>query len=295
MRRHRTTARGILLLLLFAAATAASAAVAPAAPTKPQLVFPVVGPVTYEDDFGQARSDGPPHQGNDILAPRKAIAVAVENGKVKFWTTSASAGCMLYLYGDSGTTYEYIHLNNDLGRANDNKGKCVAGTAYAPGLRDGARVQAGQQVGFVGDSGDANGIHPHLHFEVHPKGGKAVDPYPYLQAAAPLLFYAKPGAPFAAMVSGTVVSATQTSLQVQVATFQVFPSGAKLSKLAKPLTLSVPAAALVQARSAAPAETRLLSAFAGEPVVAWTQPALATLKAERGDDGALVAALVQLG
>ena len=40
---------------------------------------------------------------------------------------------MLYLYGDSGTTYLYIHLNNDLGGENDNRGKCVAGTAYAPG------------------------------------------------------------------------------------------------------------------------------------------------------------------
>jgi hypothetical protein len=296
MRRHRTTARAVLLLLFVAAATWTTVASAATTPTKaaPQLVFPVVGPVTYQDDFGQPRAGGP-HQGNDILAPRKAIAVAVESGKVKFWTTSASAGCMLYLYGDSGTMYEYIHLNNDVGKGNDNKGKCAAGTAYAPGLRDGARVQAGQQVGFVGDSGDANGIHPHLHFEVHPKGGKAVDPYPYLQAATPLLFYAKPGTPFDATLSGTVVSVTPTTLQVQVSALQVFPSGAKLTKLAKPLTLTVPATAVVQARNAPSPGTRLLSAFAGEPVVAWTQPALATPKAERGDDGALVAALVELG
>ena len=265
------------------------------APAKPQLVFPVVGPVTYQDDFGDARSDGPPHPGNDILAPRKAIAVAAESGKVKFWTTSATAGCMLYLYGDSGTTYEYIHLNNDVGKGNDNKGKCVAGTSYAPGLKDGARVQAGQQVGFVGDSGDANGIHPHLHFEVHPKGGKAVDPYPYLQAATPLLFYAKPGTPFAATLTGTVVGVTSSSLELQVSALQVFPTGAKQTKLSRTLTLTVPAAAVVQSRNASSPGTRLLSAVAGEPVVAWTQPALATPKAERGEDGALVAALVQLG
>jgi murein DD-endopeptidase MepM/ murein hydrolase activator NlpD len=175
MSRHRTTA-----LLLTSIAVAAIAPCAGA--VKQPIVFPVLGAATYTSDFGDARPGGR-HEGNDIVAPRKAIAVAAEAGTVKFWTTSANAGCMLYLYGDSGTTYFYIHLNNDRGAGNDNRGKCVAGTAYAAGLVEGAHVEAGQQVGFVGDSGDANGIHPHLHFEVHPNGGKAVNPYPYLQQA----------------------------------------------------------------------------------------------------------------
>ncbi len=55
------------------------------------------------------------------------------SGKVKFHTTSARAGCMLYLYGASGTKYIYIHLNNDLTVKNDNKGKCVAGGSYCKG------------------------------------------------------------------------------------------------------------------------------------------------------------------
>ena len=158
MRRQLTRSRGVLLLCVVGGLVAVAVA---GAATKPpaQLIFPVVGAVTYEDDFGQPRAQGK-HEGIDILAARKAPAVAVESGKVKFWTTSASAGCMLYLYGDSGTTYLYIHLNNDRGSGNDNKGSCVAGTAYAPGLKNGAKVQAGQQVGFVGDSGDANGHHP---------------------------------------------------------------------------------------------------------------------------------------
>src|SRR4051794_40729786 len=286
--RYRTTALAVTL----AAALAVRAAEARGRVPSP-IVFPVLGAVSYSDDFGDPRPGGP-HPGNDILAPRRAIAVAAESGKIKFWTTSANAGCMLYLYGDSGTTYLYIHLNNDLTKRNDNRGKCVAGTAYAPGMKDGAHVQAGQQVGFVGDSGDANGIATHLHFEVHPKDGKAVDPYTYLQSATPLLFYAKPGSPFGLTLTGTIVTAAPDKLQIQVTTLQAWPSGLKLTKLAKPLTITVPATAVVQQKSG-PTGSRLLSAYSGQPVVVWTQPALATVKAERGDDGALNAALVQLG
>src|SRR2546423_13964685 len=205
MRRHRTTARGVLFL----AATiglAVSAAAALAANKVPEhIVFPVVGRVQYIDDFGAPRPGGP-HQGNDIIAAKKSPAVAAEAGRVKYWTTSRSAGCMLYLYGESGTTYYYIHLNNDLTMRNDNRGKCVKGTAYT--VKDGAKVAAGQQIAYVGDSGDADGGNSHLHFEVHPGGGRAVSPYPYLQKAYKLLFAAKPGTPFSLTLSGTVVSAT---------------------------------------------------------------------------------------
>jgi murein DD-endopeptidase MepM/ murein hydrolase activator NlpD len=147
-----------------------------------KIIFPVVGHVSYSDDFGAPRAQGG-HPGNDILAARRAPVVAVEPGRVVFWTTSASAGCMLYLYGHSGTTYQYIHLNNDLTRRNDNRGSCVAGVAYAAGLQDGDEVRAGELIGYVGDSGDADGRHPHLHFELHPGGGQAISPYPWLVRA----------------------------------------------------------------------------------------------------------------
>jgi hypothetical protein len=266
-----------------------ASAAAPPKGTVPTLIFPVAGPATYTDDFGQPRGTGV-HQGNDMLAVKKTPVVAVESGKIEFWTTSATAGCMLYLYGASGTMYEYIHLNNDLTMKNDNRGTCVPGVAYARGLKNGAKVTAGQMIGYVGDSGDANGIHAHLHFEVHPSGGAAVSPYPYLQAAQHLLFYAKASTPFSLALTGSVVSATDTTLTLTVSDLQAFPLNLKLKGLTQQLTLNVSPTVVMR-----PAGARLLSAYEGENVVVWTQPALATTKAMLGADGALTAALVQLG
>ena len=192
MLRLRTTSRGFLggaiaLCTAGALGLPAQAAVinqrsAAHSAGVPALVFPVVGPTSFHDDFGEPRSRWS-HPGNDLVAAKRSKVLAVESGTVAMWTRSASAGCMLYLYGASGTMYEYIHLNNDLGTGNDNRGGCVAGVAWAPGLRDGDHVTAGQQIGFVGNSGDASGGPSHLHFEVHPGGGGAVSPYAWLVAA----------------------------------------------------------------------------------------------------------------
>jgi Peptidase family M23 len=292
MRRHRTTARGAVCLLLASGLLAGTTA-ARGDSTKP-IVFPVLGATHYSDDFGQPRAGGA-HQGIDILAAKRSLALAAEAGKIKFWTTSATAGCMLYLYGASGTTYYYIHLNNDLTRNNDNRGKCVAGTAYAPGLKDGAKVAAGQPVGFVGNSGDANGLHAHLHFEVHPNGGKAVDGYPYLQAAQHLLFAAPKGKPFTLELDGTVMASAALSLQIRVATVHAWPTGQHQSKLKRPLLLNVPQTAIVQSTNGGVIrKSTILSARPGQTVKVWTMPATASLKMERGDDLALNAALVLL-
>jgi len=214
MRRHRTTARGVFFLAaILGLAVGTPAAAAPKVPE--HIIFPVVGQVSYSDDFGAPRGGGR-HQGNDLMAAKKSPAVAAEAGTVKYWTTSRAAGCMLYLYGESGTIYYYIHLNNDLTARNDNRGKCVKGVAYT--VNSGARVAAGQPVAYVGDSGDANGGMSHLHFEVHPGGGRAVSPYTYLQKAYKLLFAAKPGTPFSLTLSGTVVPTSRTRLVVNVTT-----------------------------------------------------------------------------
>ena len=294
MRRHRTTARRVLLLAATIGLAVGSAA-AFAATVPEHIIFPVVGKVAYIDDFGAPRGGGV-HRGNDLMAIKKSPAVAAEAGKVKYWTTSRAAGCMLYLYGESGTTYLYIHLNNDLTMRNDNRGKCVNGTAYA--VQNGAKVAAGQQIAYVGDSGDANGGNPHLHFEVHPGGGKAVSPYPYLQKAYRLLFAAKAGTPFSLTLTGTVVSADIDRLVLNVSTSQAWPSGLMLTKLNRTIALTVPETTMVQSLNPSGAlrtVTSLALAEKGERVVVWTQPAPATLKAQRADDGVLSSALIQLG
>ena len=238
MTNRRTTARRTVFVaaLATAAAIVGSVAAAPAGKV-PRLVFPLVGPVAFQNDFGDARWQGS-HEGNDLMAPRRTIAVAVEPGKIKYWTTSASAGCMLYLYGKSGTTYLYIHLNNDLTKGNDNRGQCVPGVAYWPGLRDGAVVRAGQPIGYVGNSGDADSTAPHLHFELHPNDGGAVNPYPYLEIAERLIFATSPGT-VTLTVTGTVTKATPERLTLKVSNLQAFPVGWTIEDLHRPLVVSL--------------------------------------------------------
>ncbi len=251
------------------------------------MVFPVLGTVQFSDDFGAPRPQGP-HQGVDILAPRHALALAAEAGRVRFHTGSSRAGCMLYLDGRSGTTYLYIHLNNDLTDGNDNRGDCVNGVAFPRGLRDGARVLAGQPVGFVGDSGDANGIHPHLHFERHPHGGRATNPYPYLIAARRLLFYSPPGETYTLSLSATVISTAQESVRVRVNTLRTFPTVLTLRRLNRVLRLTVPAYATIE-RGANGASAPLASAKRGDRVAIWTEPAMVTPEAQAGKAGVISA------
>jgi hypothetical protein len=289
---HRTTARGTLLLVLALLTLAAGAAAAPPA----KIIFPVLGQATYTDDFGDPRAGGV-HQGIDIMAPKRNLALAAEAGKVEFWTTSASAGCMLYLHGASGTTYYYIHLNNDLTSKNDNRGKCVAGTSYAKGLKDGAKVVAGQPIGYVGDSGDANGIHAHLHFELHPAGKGAIDPYSWLQHGQHLLFAAARGTPFTLELRGTVAAVSGDAIQIRASSIGAWPMRQRQSNLRRRLLVLVPESATVQtvAKPGGPGiPAKLASAKVGQQVVLWTSPAPTTLKAQRGDDLSLSAALVSL-
>jgi peptidase M23-like protein len=291
---RRTTALGVAFVATLATAAALAAPGGATPPSGvPQLIFPVVGTTNYHDDFGDPRPQGK-HEGNDLLAARLSPAVAAEAGKIKFWTHSATAGCMLYLYGKSGTTYEYIHLNNDLTDHGDNKGKCVAGTAYMTGLKDGASVQAGQQIGFVGDSGDAQGTY-HLHFEVHPHDGAATDPFPYLQKAVHLLVPVNLKATVSLSVAGKVTAFSGNKLTLAPSSLTLLPGAQKLGTTAKTLVLSVPATAQLDTGDGtigSASDTSSLSALEGEQVVVLTSPARATLAVALAKPGAISASRI---
>jgi Peptidase family M23 len=300
MPRHRTTARGLLVLIALALTTGSATAYASfeaAAPKVPQLIFPVIGKATYINDFGQPRGQGS-HEGNDIMTTWRSPAVAAEAGKVKFHTTSARAGCMLYLYGASGTTYVYIHLNNDLTAKNDNKGKCVAGGSYWKGLKDGAKVAAGQPIAYNGNSGDANSAGYHLHFEVHPGDGAAVSPFKYLNKAKRLLFAVQPGADFTAALRGSVVTAdaTMRSLTLMVDRVQSWPGGLRVSGVKRAVELSVPPSVVISdPLGALIASAKLSTLKKGQSAIAWTEKAPASIDAAMGEPFSLIAERLVLG
>jgi LysM repeat protein len=122
---------------------------------------PVVG-AHFVNDFGLPRGEGTRfHQGNDLLAPRGTPVVAPVAGTVEQHTGSVG-GRQFWLRGDDGNDYLGSHLDR------------FAATGH---------VDAGAVVGYVGDSGDALGGPTHLHFEIHPGRGEAVNPYPILATA----------------------------------------------------------------------------------------------------------------
>jgi murein DD-endopeptidase MepM/ murein hydrolase activator NlpD len=132
------------------------------------FVFPVDDPHSFGDSFGAPRMVGTEyqhtHQGTDILAPAGTNLFACERGIVTRLGSDVLGGIKLWLKGESGTYYYYAHL-----------------TGYGPDIAEGKLVSAGDVVGFVGDTGNAKGGPTHLHYEIHPDGGAAVNPYPLLK------------------------------------------------------------------------------------------------------------------
>jgi hypothetical protein len=262
----------------------------PKAVSVPKAVFPVVGPARYFSDFGAPRSQGR-HEGNDIMSVRWAPAVAVEGGTVQF--DSGGWGCMLNLLGDSGTKYAYIHLNNDLTTKNDNRGKCVPGVAFAKGLKSGQRVEMGQHIAYVGDSGDADGIQPHLHFERHPGGGAATDPFRWLNRVPRLLFTAPLGSPVSLALRGTVLqTAAPETLRLKLTTVKPWPVGPRVAQPGRTVVVTVPVTATFETAKGYLAAANVLRLEKGRPVVVWTQSTTSTVLTALGRS--LVAERVQL-
>ncbi len=289
-RSSRTTARSILALLLLGAL----AGTANAAPPR-QILFPVVGPVQYSDDFGAPRPANR-HQGNDLMARRGAPVVAVERGRVTIYRGSSRAGCMLYLHGASGTKYLYIHLNDDLTAKDDNRARnCRRGVAYAPGLRNNQRVRAGQLIGYVGNSGDASGGAPHLHFELHVNGRRAVSPYRWLRRAKRLL-YAVPARVTRTRLAifGTVTKVDET---VTVRANRIAVAyGWRGRTIRRGVTLGQAPELAVERRHAKGkvGTAALANAKAGEKVTVWTTWFRPTLRTQRARPGVLSAQRIRL-
>ncbi len=139
------------------------------------IVFPVQGEVYYSDTFDAPRS-GHIHEATDIMTygVKGVPVVAAADGEID-WVSSNCCGLSI----DHGGGWEtwYIHLNNDTPGTDDGQGWGIA-----EGLEKGTHVTAGQVIGWVGDSGNAEGTAPHLHFEIK-KDGVKINPYPYLLKA----------------------------------------------------------------------------------------------------------------
>lgn len=141
--------------------------------TRSGYVFPVFGPASFGDSFGVSRPNvaGGWHHGEDIVAPMGSPLLAVADGVLFSVGWNDIGGWRLWLRDDAGNEFYYAHLS-----------------AYAPVAAEGARVEAGTVIGFLGRTGDAEGSVPHLHFEIHPAPLRArgydgvVAPYPFLVA-----------------------------------------------------------------------------------------------------------------
>ncbi|MBW3561606.1 MAG: peptidoglycan DD-metalloendopeptidase family protein [Actinobacteria bacterium] len=121
------------------------------------------GAYHFRNTWGAPRSGGRSHKGTDVMAPYGANVYAFTNGRVQRISSSGLGGLGLYLWGDDGIQYYYAHLKG-----------------IAPGVYAGKRVEAGQLVAYNGATGNASMSAPHVHFEVHPGGGGAVNPYHWL-------------------------------------------------------------------------------------------------------------------
>ena len=172
----------LTLSALFVVGTMVSATPAQAATNPPFAIdFPQHAPSTvFSSTFGAARSGGRRHQGNDLMAPKLTHVYAAAAGIVTAIDTHGSAGRYIEIQHEAGWSTRYLHLNND-DPGTDN-GQADWSMTLVPGLDVGRHVEAGQHIGYVGDSGNAEWTGSHTHFELAHEGGE-VDPYPILKDA----------------------------------------------------------------------------------------------------------------
>lgn len=172
----------LLSALCFAISIPMATKAAETTPLTRSIAFPTVASaVKFTDDFSAPRS-GHSHIGNDLIGPKMTPLYAAVDGVVSYIVIpEASWGYQIVIKDAEGWTYHYIHINNDTPGTDDGKGGTA--NAYAPGLKKGSPVTKGQLVGWMGDSGNAESITSHLHFEIHQPNGEPINPYESLMAA----------------------------------------------------------------------------------------------------------------
>lgn len=146
-----------------------------------EVVFPQeTGPTEFTSSFGDGRSGGRRHNGNDLIAPRMTEIYAIADGIVIYVGTNNLSGRNVKIdHGDGWESY-YLHLNNDNVGTDD--GKASWDLTVPPVIEEGAQVDAGQLIAWVGDSGNAEGTTPHTHFEIRYQGAP-INPYQILTEA----------------------------------------------------------------------------------------------------------------
>jgi murein DD-endopeptidase MepM/ murein hydrolase activator NlpD len=147
------------------------------------LVFPVDGPHHFADSFWAGRSHGF-HTGQDLMADKMTPVVAAASGVVRLvnWTSRPDMNrnrcCSLVIKHDDGWESWYIHLDNDTTGTDDG-----LGWGIKRAIKPGVRVEAGQHIAWVGDSGNAENTASHVHFELRDPSGTLVNGYSSLVAA----------------------------------------------------------------------------------------------------------------
>ncbi len=228
------------------------------------------------------------------MASRRSPVVAVEAGRVEKPSWSSS-DCALILEGKSGTEYWYMHLNNDLTRSDDNRGGCKNGVSFAPGLKRVQQVRAGQLIGFVGNSGNAAGGMTHLHFELHPNGGRAVSPYDWLRRGPRLLYAVPQSVTSVRLALFGRLRAMEAGVSVRVTRIAV-ARGWRGPTVGRNVSFAMPPEAVVERKSengkvGAAART---GAMPGERVTVWTTWFAPSLATQLAGPNVLSAATVRL-
>ncbi len=146
------------------------------------ITFPVQGTYSYSDSYGDPRSGGRVHEGIDIMTSKMTPLLAAVDGMITYAPTEQpSWGYAIYLRDSDGYSYNYLHINNDTPGTDDGLGGAI--NAYAPGISRGVNVTAGQAIAYAGDSGNAEDVGSHLHFEIALPNGDSINPYPSLKAS----------------------------------------------------------------------------------------------------------------